>query len=217
MMYFHPKTRPAWFLVFALIVLVLLASSCRRQPQGLPFDESIVVALVPFSQAVTTADLMAGYISPGSQAVSEEALAGLDQSLEARITQPVMASMEMAPCLEQAASALEDQAYSRLDYLVEAGKCAGADYVLSPQVLYWKEREGSAVGVTEPAGVAIDFHVVDVAEHSLDARVHFEEDQVSLAENLLTIDKFVSRYGAWLTARELAEEAIDKAVLELGL
>ena len=45
----------------------------------------------------------------------------------------------------------------------------------------------------------------------------FEEEQVSLTENLLTAGSFFKRKGAWVTAEELAVDGMRKAVKDMGL
>jgi hypothetical protein len=95
--------------------------------------------------------------------------------------------------------------------------CLGVDYLLVPQLLYWQERDGSEVAVREPAAVVLDLFLVDVNAGTIAARYHFDEEQLSLTENMLEADKFVKRKGKWITATELAREGISRGVKELGL
>ena len=207
---------PICYLLLALLC-PLLFSGCPRHTQGLPFEDNIVAAVAPFTQATETRDLMAGFIPPESEILSESELAGLDAAFLSRILKPLADSGQVRACMASAETGLEDELHSSLDFWVAVGACAGADYLIVPQVLYWKERDGSSLGVTEPAGVVIDYSVIDVPEHGMATRVHFEETQVSLTENLLTVDKFIRRSGQWVTARELAEESLDLVVKELEL
>ena len=95
--------------------------------------------------------------------------------------------------------------------------CAGADYVLVPLALYWRDRDGSAAGATKPASVDLSLYLIDVRTGGVVKHFHFEETQKALADNLLEAGKFVARHGRWLTAQELAYEGLAKGVRELGL
>ncbi|MDO5484001.1 MAG: hypothetical protein Q4F27_03750, partial [Desulfovibrionaceae bacterium] len=97
------------------------------------------------------------------------------------------------------------------------GRELKAQYLLIPQVLDWHQREGSGAGVTRSAHVRLEFFLLRVADGTLLKRSVFEEKQVGLTENLLTMGSFFKRKGAWVTAEVLAEEAMMQAVKELGL
>ena len=81
----------------------------------------------------------------------------------------------------------------------------------------WRERDGSAIGAAKPAKVVMDIYVVDVRNEALISRSHFDETQSALSSNLLEADKFFKRGGKWITAHDLAQEGMEKAVKELGL
>lgn len=85
-----------------------------------------------------------------------------------------------------------------------------ADYLLVPQLLYWREREGNRFSVNNPASVTLELFLVDVRNERLAGRFHFEETQHSLSENILDADKFLSRGAKWIPALELARKAWPK-------
>jgi hypothetical protein len=91
------------------------------------------------------------------------------------------------------------------------------DILVVPQMLEYRERDGGAIGAAEPAHIVMDIFVLDVRNEILISRSRFDETQSPLTSNLLEADKFFKRGGKWVTARDLAEEGMDKAIKELGL
>ena len=97
------------------------------------------------------------------------------------------------------------------------GKKQGAQLLLVPQILDWHERQGSTAGVTEPAHVRVEFFLINVANGSIMSRSVFEEKQEGLVDNLMNVGTFFKRRGQWVTAEELTEDGMRKAVKDMGL
>ncbi|MCA1945609.1 MAG: hypothetical protein LDL30_10065, partial [Desulfovibrio sp.] len=104
-----------------------------------------------------------------------------------------------------------------LDRWVQIGSCAGEKHLLVPQVAFWVERRGGPMGSDRPAGVVLDFFVVDVQEHSIVGHFRYAESQVPLSANLLTVDKFLARKGQFVLATDLGREGVQQAVARMGL
>ena len=104
-----------------------------------------------------------------------------------------------------------------LEYWVEIGAAHNVDLLIVPQILTFRERQGSEYGVKESASVMLDFFLIDVREGILVYRYFFDEEQVGLAENLLEIGTFFSRGGVWLTTDQLAQEGMTNVIKEFGL
>ena len=49
------------------------------------------------------------------------------------------------------------------------------------------------------------------------SRSVFEEQQEGLVDNLLNVGTFFKRHGQWVTAEELSEDGMRKAVKDMGL
>ncbi|GAB6176067.1 lipoprotein [Desulfobaculum senezii] len=215
------KTRKSLYFLMLAAVAVLLFAGCQRAnvpvegPQG-------YIGVVFFNQPETSSELLAGYIPENAKPVKTEVLEGLDMQLrealaESGTTDYVRPGAALR-CTHIVISRLASvRATASLDQWVGVGMCLGVDYLLVPQLLYWQERDGSEVAVREPAAVVLDLFLVDVNAGTIAARYHFDEEQLSLTENILEADKFVKRKGKWITATELAREGISRGVKELGL
>jgi len=90
------------------------------------------------------------------------------------------------------------------------------DAALTATIATYRERVGSAYGVTEPASVSLQVLLVRAGEKQASWRADYTQTQEPLAYNLLNFWA-VQRGGAkWLTADELAKIGVDEAVKELA-
>lgn len=172
--------------------------------------------VAPFTQAHKDADLLFGDIPPGGETVPANTLRGLDADfagmLSASGKRAYGGQSAVADCMERTPA--KGRA---LDRWVEVAQCAGARHLLAPQIAYWVERQGGAMGSQRPASVVVDFFIVDVKEHSIVGHTRFEETQVALSSNLLTVDKFLARGGQFVLAGDLAREGMKAAIQRMGL
>ena len=176
-------------------------------------------AVLPFAIPATDADLLAGYL-PSARHVPEVAPVHLDAALEqdlAGAKQQFVPAKMAASCAKSAPRGDEPGRLGTLRTYVNIGKCAGADYVVVPMVIDWRERDGSEIGATKPASVDFVLYLIDVRTGAMVRNFHFDETQQSLVSNILDAKKFVSRNGRWLSAIELAQEGLKKGIAELGL
>ena len=95
------------------------------------------------------------------------------------------------------------------------GQLVYADAVISGRIVRFRERQGEAMGATSPASVAFVLELYDVKLGESVWKARFDETQQALTENLLGLGTFSSRGLRWLTAEELAQEGIKKALEEL--
>ena len=95
------------------------------------------------------------------------------------------------------------------------GQLVYADAVISGRVRRFREREGEALGAKSPASVAFVLELFDVKRGESVWKASFDETQQALTENLLGLGTFSSRGLRWLTAEELSQEGIKKAIEEL--
>ena len=101
------------------------------------------------------------------------------------------------------------------DMLKETGRYFSSDAVLFGYIYRWRERVGSKYGVTSPASVAFDLHLISPWNGSVLWKGSYEKTQISLSENLLDLSTFIRSGGKWLTARQLAQIGLEKLIRNL--
>ncbi len=201
---------PALLLLMVIFVTLTACSTTQNKP-ALLLETGGTLALAPYTQPVTTRELMAGYIPEVTVPATLEDMAKLDENLVLLLESRNIA-YSLLPGLEPLASS-----QTPLEAWVALGTQKNVDYILAPYVLYFRERQGGGAGVITPASVMLDFYFIDVQNGRLLRRSHFTEEQQSLSENILTIGTFFKRGGKWLSAQELAIDGADRALTEFGL
>jgi len=206
--------------VFVLASLILALSGCAtpRQGPGLP---EVNIGVVEFTQPQSVLEMLAGHMPEDAPRVHPKVLTELDEAL-ARVlreeTKRTYAPMEtFLGCRDAKAPSHVSGRATALRHWIAVGSCMKVDFLLVPQVINWQEREGSQAGVTRPAGITLDFFLIDIKNAVLTSRSHFDEMQTALAENLLETRKFLSRGARWISAIELAREGMLKAIRDMGL
>ncbi|TVM16003.1 hypothetical protein DPQ33_13655 [Oceanidesulfovibrio indonesiensis] len=219
-----PRRNTLRIIAIAALCAVMLTTACARRDRikAEPLDADLNIAAAPFTQAEDNADLIYGVVPPKSQLITGETLTYLDQVMSTRLAKTAGGgSYPGADATRECTLSTMPEPTGTpgraLDYWARVGQCAGFDYLLVPVVSYWSEREGGELGSPSPASVVLDFFVVDTREVSVIDHYRYEEQQVALAENLLTVDKFMKRGGRFITARELAAEGIATSLTKLGL
>lgn len=202
---------------------MLLLPACQRrspspveQPFAIPQDMKIGVAA--FTQPLTAGELIAGNIPERQGRAPADALARLDALLHDELGRTNRLYAWLPKRLSAPTKAYRDAtAPSALSGWAAFGRQFNIDFLLAPQLINWHQREGSSAGVTSSAHVRVEFFLIDVKNARVLRRSIFEEKQVGLADNILTMGDFIKRKGAWVTAEDLTREAVAKAVKELGL
>jgi hypothetical protein len=219
-------------LVVACAATVFLSAGCVRRtaptakaPVATDAATSAVAFLgktfvvAPFTIPATDGDLLSGYL-PSSHQVPEVVPVHLDAALSQDLAgskQTIVPFQMAAACARSAPRGDESGRLATIRYWQNVGKCAGADFVVVPQIIDWSEREGSEVGATSPASVNLSLTLIDTRTGALLKKFHFEETQQTLTSNILEAKKFVARNGRWVSAMELAQEGLQKGLAEFGL
>jgi hypothetical protein len=99
-----------------------------------------------------------------------------------------------------------------IDAVQKAGRDNHADVVMLGFVYDYKERVGRDYGIEAPASISFELNLVDTNTGRLLWQWHFTETQQSLDQNLFHLKKFLQRKGRWITAREMAANAVGGAM-----
>lgn len=217
--------RKTFFFFPALIAyLALTFFACAPKSVAPPLElEGGVLAVAGFGQPSQSWEYLSSYRPEHPPRLTPELLASLDETLQGlladepgRITLGPDATRQCQEVALARAKA-EGKGVSGLRYWLEVGRCVPADYLLVPQILEWREREGGEWGVNEPARVVLELTLLDVGNQRFAHRYHFEESQRSLSEDLLQARKFFRRGGKWLTTQELLRDGLREGLREMGL
>lgn len=211
--------------ICATVIVSLLAIACSRQPTSTAdvprlAPQSWKISVAPFTQPRNPSQLITGSIPEAQGEIPRDALDALDMDLrDVLIAQTKRQFIFIPPnhLPRDWTSAYSTGQPSALARWIEYGKKHGAEYLLVPQVMDWHEREGSQAGVTSSAHVRVEFYLLNIAEGLPVSRSIFEEKQVGLIDNLLTVADFVKRKGQWVTAQQLADDGMRKAIKDMGL
>ena len=95
------------------------------------------------------------------------------------------------------------------------GELVYADAVVVGRIQRFRERVGAEWGIKSPASVAFVLELVDVKRGDIVWSARFDETQQSPAENILVLGDIGQRGVKWLSAEQLAENGVRKAVAQL--
>jgi len=201
------------------LALLIVAGCAPKVEQG-PRPQG-KLAIAGFSNPVYNWEMLAGYLDEEGKPVPHGTLDELNTVLIDTLARHQVLEYITPSAVRQCEEVVvfENSGQPRVSawkYWLGVGKCMQADYLLVPQVVYWREREGSSAGVTAPASVALELYLINVKQERM-TRARYEETQQSLMENLATAGKFASRGGKWVTALRLASDGLDIKLTELGL
>lgn len=218
------KNRFLWILC-ALLSLLVLTGGCNRKPASTAdvprsLSHQYKIAVAPFTQPRDISQLIMGQLPQPQALAARDVLIAQDRQLRDVLYTTTKRSYDFLsrtrplPDLKRFHTSERPQA---LPLWVEYARKTSADILFIPQVLTWRDRQGSAAGVTEPAHVRLEFFLLNIKEGNIIGHSVYEVEQQGLTENLLNVGDFFKRQGKWVTAEELAREAMIKAVKDLNL
>lgn len=218
------KNRFLWILC-ALLSLLVLTGGCNREPASTAdvprsLSHQYKIAVAPFTQPRDISQLIMGQLPQPQALAARDVLIAQDRQLRDVLYTTTKRSYDFLPRTRPLPDLKRFHTSERpqaLPLWVEYARKTSADILFIPQVLTWRDRQGSAAGVTEPAHVRLEFFLLNIKEGNIIGHSVYEVEQQGLTENLLNVGDFFKRQGKWVTAEELAREAMIKAVKDLNL
>ena len=218
------KNRFLWILC-ALLSLLVLTGGCNRKPASTAdvprsLSHQYMIAVAPFTQPRDISQLIMGQLPQPQALAARDVLIAQDRQLRDVLYTTTKRSYDFLPRTRPLPDLKRFHTSERpqaLPLWVEYARKTSADILFIPQVLTWRDRQGSAAGVTEPAHVRLEFFLLNIKEGNIIGHSVYEVEQQGLTENLLNVGDFFKRQGKWVTAEELAREAMIKAVKDLNL
>lgn len=218
------KNRFLWILC-ALLSLLVLTGGCNRKPASTAdvprsLSHQYKIAVAPFTQPRDISLLIMGQLPQPQALAARDVLIAQDRQLRDVLYTTTKRSYDFLPRTRPLPDLKRFHTSERpqaLPLWVEYARKTSADILFIPQVLTWRDRQGLAAGVTEPAHVRLEFFLLNIKEGNIIGHSVYEVEQQGLTENLLNVGDFFKRQGKWVTAEELAREAMIKAVKDLNL
>lgn len=218
------KNRFLWIMC-ALLSLLVLTGGCNRKPVSTAdvprsLSHQYKIAVAPFTQPRDISQLIMGQLPQPQALAARDVLIAQDRQLRDVLYTTTKRSYNFLPRTRPLPDLKRFHTSERpqaLPLWVEYARKTSADILFIPQVLTWRDRQGSAAGVTEPAHVRLEFFLLNIKEGNIIGHSVYEVEQQGLTENLLNVGDFFKRQGKWVTAEELAREAMIKAVKDLNL
>ncbi len=108
---------------------------------------------------------------------------------------------------QKEALAAEDTG-SRLQLLRTITAKLASDQALIFSLNRYRERVGDQYSVEDPASLAFEFKLVNAEDGRVTCSGRFDETQQALTENVFALPKALKRGFKWMTAKEMATEAV---------
>ena len=209
----------------ALLSLLVLTGGCNRKPASTAdvprsLSHQYKIAVAPFTRPRDISQLIMGQLPQPQALAARDVLIAQDRQLRDVLYTTTKRAYDFLPRTRPLPDLKRFHTSERpqaLPLWVEYARKTSADILFIPQVLTWRDRQGSAAGVTEPAHVRLEFFLLNIKEGNIIGHSVYEVEQQGLTENLLNVGDFFKRQGKWVTAEELAREAMIKAVKDLNL
>ncbi|WP_320170360.1 hypothetical protein [Maridesulfovibrio sp.] len=215
--------------VFPLILICVLSlaflNGCASKSEIVKLPRPVgTIAVAGFTNPVFNWELLAGYLPHEGQPIKPEVLQQLDEKMVAVLARHGVKGYAR-PAITRQCQEIEvfenmgSRREAAFSYWIKVGECMTADYILVPQVIFWQDLRGmkKADYNIQPASVILDLYLIDVNNKRIVRRYHFDETQQPLTANMLNADTFFKRGGKWVKAMELADEALETGLTELGL
>ena len=205
-----------------LAIVVILLSACSAPGPVVRKQGDLVdiqkVAILPYINMADLHGADTGVRSPitgrvfVTGPVTDQADRFLTEQLISRLQQDTdlktVPSRDAESILDSLAR-VEGQSLSRRQQIARTGKRLGADGIMLGHVYRFRERSGGGMASESPSSVAFDLYLIDCRQERVLWSAFYDYTQQPLSENLGGLGNFFRRGGRWVTAEELASEALE--------
>ncbi len=192
------------------IAAVLFVAGCSRALTP-PLTIKAARDLGPVRSLVVLPASASSTMSGDAAAQASEAVSRMLTSAASHETQWTLVSAEREPVARAKLAGEAPEA--------RAGELAAelhAEAAVTATIAVYRERVGTAYGVTEPASVSLQVLLVRAGQKQAAWRADYTQTQEPLAYNLWNLWGFVRGGLKWLAAADLARIGVDEAVKELA-
>ena len=168
------KNRFLWILC-VLLSLLVLTGGCNRKPASTAdvprsLSHQYKIAVAPFTQPRDISQLIMGQLPQPQALAARDVLIAQDRQLRDVLYTTTKRSYDFLPRTRPLPDLKRFHTSERpqaLPLWVEYARKTSADILFIPQVLTWRDRQGSAAGVTEPAHVRLEFFLLNIKDGSI--------------------------------------------------
>lgn len=178
-------------------------AGCWPKASGLPLelDGPAKVLVLPFS--------LGGALDAGGRFVPQQGAPAMPSDL-ATHAQDVLSSALSQQGVTQVIALTGPAATRDAMSAAESGRKAGANLVVLGAVLRFREREGPALGASQPASVAYMVELVRASDGTVVSVEEFDFTQQPLTSNVLQLPRFLAGGGRWVTRQEMLDGALKE-------
>jgi TolB-like protein len=205
-----------------LIPLLLLLASCSFGPGNLQSRHSTDLEVRKIRRiAVLPPSLMASASAPKIPFNAPTEPRSSERDAPENLAHYVYSAMAALPnwqiiseneVREVSQSLPQDGEASRLRRI---GEMVYADAVITGRMQRFRERVGDEWGAKSPASVSFVLDLIDVRRGDVVWSASFDETQRSLSENIFAFADITQRGVRWLSADQLTQEGVKKAIGQL--
>ena len=203
-------------------ILLSIFSACSFAPANLQSRQSSdlegrrirrIAVLPPATSAAAPAPSVPFSAAPVARTSEKDASESLAHFVHASMVAlpnwQVVSESEVSEALMAVPTGTEEARLKRV------GEMVYADAVMMSRLQRYRERVGDEWGAKSPASVAFILDLVDVRRGDIVWTARFDETQKSLSESIFSLGDIGARGVRWLTAEQLAQEGVKKAIGQL--
>ncbi len=191
-----------------LVALVVMAG-CWPKASGLPLelDGPAKVLVLPFG--------LGGSLDASGRFVPQQSGTPLPSELSANAQSLLSSGLAESGVTQvyvvTAAGATRDATTA-----AHSARDAGANLAVIGAVLRFREREGPALGASQPASVAYMVELVRASDGAVVSVEEFDFTQQTLSSNVLQLPRFLEGGGRWVTRQEMLAGALRDTARRLA-